>query len=378
MSVLAVGIDVAAVPAEVVGAGQYTVELVRSLGGRGDVALTLLCRRDDAVRWRSVAPSASVLARAPARRVPRLVWEEVGLAAETRRSGRSVEVLHGPHYSLPAFPGRPCVVTVHDLTFVDHPEWHERSKVAYFRRALRLAARRARVVVCVSERTAERYRELFAPRVPVRVIPHGVDHHRFSPLEPHRGADAEVLDRLGVRPPYVLHTGTIQPRKDLVSLVAAFDGLAELDGELSLVLAGGRGWGTERLDGAISRSRSRGRIRLLGHVADSDVPALVRRAAVVAYPSLEEGFGLPALEALACGTPLVTTEGTAMADVAGGAAALVPPSDPGALAAAIDGARRGGREVEDRRGAGLAVASRFTWDECAARHVDAYRAAAGR
>ncbi|MHB1597398.1 MAG: glycosyltransferase family 4 protein [Acidimicrobiales bacterium] len=375
---LPVGVDVAAIPVDALGAGQYALELVRALSASTDVALTLVTRRDDGARWAGIAPGAGVLADAPSDRSLRLAWEEVGLAWSVRRHREVFGVLHGPHYSLPLSPGAPCVVTVHDLTFVDNPEWHERPKVLYFRRALRLAARRAAVVVCVSERTARRFCEIYRPDVPVRVVPHGVDHVRFTPTEPGPGVDATVLRGLGVRPPYVLHTGTLQPRKDLVSLVAAFDRLARTQRDLTLVLAGGKGWGTGALDEAIAVSPHRSRVVRLGHVTDEVVPTLVRGASVVAYASLDEGFGLPVLEALACGTPVVTTEDSAMSEIAGTTVITVRRSAPDQLAEALESLLSGGPGVARRRLAGLELASGFTWEACAAGHVAAYHEAAGR
>lgn len=374
---LALGVDVAAIPLDALGAGQYALELVRALDERDDVTLALLARRDDARRWAGIAPRARLIAEAPVDRARRLVWEEIGLGPVVRRHRASIAVLHGPHYCLPVAPGVPCVVTVHDLTFVDNPEWHERSKVLYFRRALRLASRRARVVVCVSERSAQRFVELYRPTVPVRVVPHGVDHARFTPSEPGPGADAAALRALRVNPPFVLHTGTIQPRKDLVSLVEAFDRVAGGRQGLTLVLAGGDGWGTETLDAAIASSPHRDRILRLGHVPDEVIPALVRSASAVAYPALEEGFGLPVLEALACGTPVVTTEESVMSQIAGPAALTVPRSDPDQLAGAIESLLVGGADVARRRLSGLERAAGYTWQACAAGHVAAYREAAG-
>jgi glycosyltransferase involved in cell wall biosynthesis len=164
----------------------------------------------------------------------------------------------------------------------------------------------------------------------------------------------------------------------MVDLVAAFDLLAEGQPELELVLAGGVGWKAEPALQAVAAARASGRIRRLGYVPDEDVPALLRGARAVVYPSLEEGFGLPALEALACGAPLVTTSGTSMAELAGDSALLVPAGRPPALAAAMetaiasepsgDGARR--------RERGLAIAARYTWESCAEGHLAVYRAAA--
>ncbi|HLH28195.1 MAG TPA: glycosyltransferase family 1 protein, partial [Acidimicrobiales bacterium] len=171
--------------------------------------------------------------------------------------------------------------------------------------------------------------------------------------------------------------GTIEPRKDVPTLVRAFARAAAAHPDALLVLAGGRGWGSDDVERAVAAARLGDRVVRPGYVDDETVPALLRASAVVAYPARYEGFGLPALEALACGAPVVTTEGTAMAEVTGGAASLVGPGDVDALAEALD-AELSGRppsEAEARRRRGLEVAGRFTWAASAARHVEAYRMA---
>ena len=370
-------LDVSAVPATPAGAGRYTLELAAALADRDDVDLTLVSRRADGERWQTLADhhdGSRVLATAPTPRPLRLAWEQVALPGVLRRAGPDVH--HGPHYTMPRRSPVPVVVTVHDCTFFDHPEWHERSKVAVFRRAIKQAARRADAVVCVSRTTAERLSELFPVSGPVVVAPHGVDHARFGPEEPSPGADADALVELGIDPdrPYVLHVGTLEPRKDVPGLVRAFDRVAAAHPDALLVIAGHRGWGAEDVARAVDSSAYRERMVRTGYVKDPAVPALLRRAAAVAYPSLEEGYGLPALEALACGAPLVTTEGTAMAELAGPAALLVPPGDPGALAGALEVLLSGGGSAAaERRRLGLEVAAERTWAASAERHMEAYR-----
>ena len=373
---LAVSLDVTAIPAAAAGAGQYALEIVRALDRRDDVSITVISRSADAARWRGQAPKATVVPCAPEARPLRLAWEQVVLPRRLRKL--AVTVHHGLHYTMPERARLPVVVTVHDCTYFDHPEWHQPAKVRFFRRAIEVAARRAAVVICVSQATAQRFGELCHPIVPVVVAQHGIDRGRFRVTEPEPGTDAAALRALGIdaNRPLVVFVGTIEPRKGVAGLVAAFDRVAATHADAVLVLAGQPGWGHE-LD-ALLTAKHRDRVVVTGYVPDGAVPALLRRATAVAYPSLDEGFGLPAFEALACAAPLVTTADTPMASVAGDAALLVPPGDVDALAGALDTLLSGDRSIEVRRQAGLARVSGLTWEHSAAIHADAYRAAVAR
>jgi len=372
---LAVSIDVTAVPQRPAGGGRYTVELVQALVRRPDVDLTVVTRANDAARWRRF-DRVSVLARAPGARPLRIAWEQAALPRVLRRAG--VDVHHGPHYTMPERASVPIVVTVHDCTFFDHPDWHQRTKVRFFRRAIRVAARRANVIVCGSEETAERLTSLCAVAGPVIIAPYGVDATRFSP-EPAAEGDDALLSALSLDAtrPLIVFLGTLEPRKGVVPLIGAFDKVAAAFPEARLVLAGQVGWGRE-IDRALGGAAHRDRIRMLGYVPEAAVPALLRRATAVAYPSLGEGFGLPALEAIACGTPLVTTAGTPMASMSGGAALLVAPGDEDELAQALESLLSGADPAgaAERRRIGLAVAASRSWEASAAAHMTAYRLAA--
>ncbi len=331
---LRVLLDVSAVPARPVGAGVYTLALADRLHDHERVDLHLLARRGDAERWRARTPGATLHAAAPDRRPLRLAWEQTSAP----RLARTVQpaVWHGPHYTLPLRVPVPAVVTVHDLTFFDHPEWHERSKVTYFRAMMRAAVEKAAVVVCVSQFSADRLRARLRVRDDaVVVIPHGVDHERFSVAARGDRDDLQALARHGVTPPYVAFAGTVEPRKDIPTLVHAFGRVASAHPDLRLVLAGGSGWGDRAARDAVTASGAAARIIRPGYIDDTTLAALFRQAEIVAYPSREEGFGLPALEAMACGTPLVSSKGSALEEVVGDAGVLVPPGDVEALADAL-------------------------------------------
>ncbi len=284
-----------------------------------------------------------------------------------RRHAPTARVLHSIHYTMPERPSRPGlarIVTVHDLTFFTHPLGHSPIKRRFFRRAITVAARRSDQVICVSEATARELLRLVDVRVPVEVIPHGIDLGLFRPVEPAPGHDAAVLAALGIERPYLLHLGTIEPRKNVGRLLEA---AARLGGgePLDVVLAGGA-WTGER-EGL---PRPEGlRVHHLGIVPAAAVPVLLRRADVVAYPSLAEGFGMPVLEALACGAPVVTSRGSVMEELAPDAVVAADPLSLDALVDALEVAL-GGRGPS--LGTRLAAAGRYDVRECVRRHAAVY------
>jgi glycosyltransferase involved in cell wall biosynthesis len=271
------------------------------------------------------------------------------LAALPARAGRDrLHVLHCPSFRAPVRSAVPLVVTFHDLAVLRHPDAFNRWTRAYSRALLPRVARAAGRVIAVSEFTRRELVDMLEiPEEKIRVIPNGVG-------EPFRaGGDAAPGD-------YVLAVGTREPRKNLPRLVEAFE-RAGLDGS-ELLIAGGRGWGRGDIRGT--------RVQLLGRVSDEELARLYRGARCLAYVSLYEGFGLPVLEAMACGTPVVAARTAAAVEVADGAAVLVDPLDPDAIA---DGLREADARRDELVALGLERAAAYDWRRVAQATVDVYR-----
>jgi glycosyltransferase involved in cell wall biosynthesis len=367
---LRVAVDATAVPARLTGAGIYVARVLAALAARDDLEVQAFCAPGSAGVLAAPGLSLRPVRAAGAGRPARIAWTQLLAGRAARGSG--ADLLHGVHYELPLWAGLPRVVTVHDLTLLTHPEWHERAKVRYFGWALRRAVAAATRVLCVSATTAADLADrLDVAADRVDVTPLGTD---MRPADSEQVAD--LRQRLGLDGPYLLGLGTVEPRKDLPALVRAF---ADLAGELPhrLVLAGLSGWGAGELAAAVAASGVADRILVPGYVAEDDKAALLTGADVFAYPSRYEGFGLPVLEAMACGTPVVTTTGGSLPEVAGDAATLIEPGDTGALAAAIAKLAADPAAREDAAARGRRRAAAFTWDRCAELTAAAYARAAG-
>lgn len=366
-----VALDVSAVPPRLAGAGRYVAELARRLPSR-EVATTLVTRRDDTLRWHDWSPGSSIASVVPNARGSRLLYEAWLLGAGA--TAGSVDVWHAPHYTMPRRRTRPTVVTIHDLTFFTNPEWHERAKAPFFRRAIAYAARHADVLVSVSEYTARQLDSLVPHHAPVVVAPLGVDLERFALDD---SSDSELLraHQLPEDVPYLFFLGTIEPRKGLDVLLTAFDELAAQNPRLELWIAGQSGWGVS-LESLMDQCRHASRIRRLDFVDDGLLPALLRHSRAVVYPSRGEGFGLPVLEAMACGATVVTSSDTVMSEVADGTALLAPPGDPTQLGATIQVALNLGEHDRAQRARNARRrAEHFTWDSSVAQHLKAYEMA---
>ncbi len=362
-----VSVDVTAVIDRPAGAGRYVIELVPRLAQINEIELMLVARSNDAQRWVELAPGAEVHSVAPSIRPLRLAWEQTVLPILLAKYSPQVHL--GPHYTIPELARVAKVATIHDMTFFDHPEWHERSKVALFRRAIAVASRKADCLIAVSHDTARRVRERFGD-VDITAIPLGVDHSRFNADCDH--TDEQMLADNGITGSFVAFVGTIEPRKDVPALLRAFDRIAGRHPDTRLVIVGRDGWGVDAYNATLAEMQHRNRVIRPGYLPDAVLPALLRCASAVAYPSYVEGFGLPALEALACGAPLVTTRGSAMEEVVDDAALLVDAGDVRVLADSLDTLLAGGAEVAHLRELGPKVAARYTWDATTDAHAKVF------
>jgi glycosyltransferase involved in cell wall biosynthesis len=367
-------VDATAVPADRGALGRYVDGLIAALH-RADADLAVACQRSDEERYAKLAPKARVVAgpTAIAHRPARLAWEQTGLPFIAQQVG--ADVIHAPYYSIPLRPGIPVVVTIHDVTYFAEPEVHNPVKATYIKAATRTAVRRASRLIVPSKATRdEMVRLLAADPTRIDVAYHGVDHEIF-----HRPSEDErrrVSDRLGLHGhPYIAFLGALEPRKNVPNLirgwVRAVSGLTDVP---ALVLAGSGGWDDE-VDAALADVPHQLRVLRPGYLRWSSLPGFFGGALVVALPSRGEGFGLPVLEAMSCGSTVLTTHRSSLPEVGGDAVAYTEP-DPESIGTAMstligDADRR--RRLAD---AAAARAGEFTWTASAEAHLASYQRAA--
>jgi glycosyltransferase involved in cell wall biosynthesis len=322
--------------------------------------------RDPAFRY--------VVSRLPTERpAARILWEQAVGPLEAAR--RRLDVLHGLAYAVPLAAPCPTVVTVHDLSFVRFPELFRAPNRLYLTASTRAAVRRSRRVIAVSESTKRELVELLGvPPDKITAIPNGVEPS-FAPAEP---AAVEAFRRAkGLPERFLLHLGTLEPRKNLPALVRAYARLRRDHGvPHALMLAGGKGWHYDAVFAEIERLGLGSHVFLPGYVPFAEQPLWYSAAEVFVYPALYEGFGMPPLEAMACGVPVITSNTSSLPEAVGDAGLQVDPHDEAALAEAM------WRVIDDAdlrssmRAAGLARARQFDWVDIARRTVEVYEAAA--
>jgi len=283
-----------------------------------------------------------------------------------------IDVIHSLHYSFPLVHfGAKQVVTLHDMTFFAMPQMHVPFKVFYFRSFIKSAVRFADALIFVSE-SARRdcVARLGPPRGLTAVIYHGKSAAFRPDIDPL--AIQGVATKYGLSPHFLLYVGTIEPRKNLNRLVAAFGSLVQRHPDLTLVIAGMKGWMYDQLFEEISRLNLESRIIFTGFIPEEDKPYLIAAAKVFVYPSLYEGFGLPALEAIACGTPTVTSNTSSLPEVVGEAALLIDPNDEAAIATAIERLLSDEPLRERLRQASINQAAKFNWQTTARLTAETY------
>ena len=286
------------------------------------------------------------------------------------------DLFHATAYTAPHTRDVPIVVSVHDLALVRFPELgnaHLRGVPERTRRAVAAA----RLVLASSETTRRDLIELLqVPAERIRVVYLGCDA-MFRAL-PADAARAYVRERYGLAAPYLLHVGTLEPRKNLPRLISAYARLRAARHDVpTLLLAGARGWQYEAVFQRVEALALRDHVRFTERVPTADLPALYGAAAAFVYPSLYEGFGLPPLEAMACGTPVVCSNTTSLPEVTGDAALLVDPYDESAWTAAMQRILDDAALRSSLRGRGLERAQLFSWERCARETLAAYDAIGG-
>jgi glycosyltransferase involved in cell wall biosynthesis len=367
-----IGLDATALPPRPVGAGNYIIQLIRAFArGQAPAEFVVFAQRHALPLLDVQERPGFRLVTLPDRSPPlRLLWEQTAFPILAAR--QELDLLHSLHYTMPlAYPGR-TVVTFHDMTFFLFPGLHTLPKRYFFRLFIHLSRCRASALIADSESTRQdAIRLAGVPPDKIHTVPLGI-----TP-EFHPANDPAVLEavRLKYNLPerFLLFVGLLEPRKNLPALLQAFASLLPQQPPVRLVIVGRQGWMYEQ---TLQLVRSLGlaeQVHFTGYVDQADLPRVYNLAEIAIYPSLYEGFGLPVLEALASGTPVITSSVSSMPEIAGEAGVLLPPGDVPALAQAIQRLLSDPAERQQRSKLGLERAAQFTWERTAAKTLEVYQ-----
>lgn len=302
----------------------------------------------------------------------RILWEQILLPSSIAK--RDIDIMHFPDYSLPVLLGsKPSIITVHDLTYKLFPETFSRGKLLTKLALLGPSLRKAAGIIAVSNNTKKDLIEVcgVSPER-ITVIHNGVDPEVFKPME-----SGKVREQLAVKynlePGYILYVGTLEPRKNITTLIKAFK-ILKKSRRLphKLVIAGGKGWLYREIFQAVSELGLEQEVLFTGYISADELPLFYNGAGVFVYPSLYEGFGLPPLEAMACGIPVVTSDSSSLPEVVGDAGIMVNPTEVEALSDAIDRILSDCQLADRLSVQGLQRAQGFTWEQCSRKTMAVY------
>ena len=302
----------------------------------------------------------------------RIAWEQLVQPWALRRAG--VALLHALAFVSPVGALTPAVVTVHDLSFLRFPERFRPANRLYLSVMTRFSCRRARRIIAVSQATADEIvRLLGVPLERIDVVPHGVEHERFHPLP--TGQVEAFRREKGLPKRFVLFVGTLEPRKNLKALIEAFVRTEAMREGVRLLVVGGKGWYYQEILKLVEDLDLTDAVCFAGFVPAAELPLWYNAATIFVYPSLYEGFGMPLLEAMACGTPVIGSDASCLPEVVGDAGLLVPPDDVEGLAARMKRLLADADLRADLSQRGRVRASAFTWEGTARATVTSYRRA---
>jgi glycosyltransferase involved in cell wall biosynthesis len=372
-----IGIDATPLPPNPVGAGNYIIHLVRALASvETEHKFTIFAQyagrelidvpEKPNIKWIILSDKN------PERR---LIWEQIALPKLVRRAG--VELLHSLHYTRPLVLSCASVVTFHDLTFFLFPELHTRAKRIFFPLTMRFSARQADALLSASESTRrDAIRLLHIPEEKIFTTPLGVNE------EFHVISDAAILESCRLRyelpDKFILFVGLLEPRKNLPLLIRAYARLVEIENPPDLVIVGRTGWGYADIMQQIDALDLKEKVHFTGYVPAQDMPIIYNLAQLFVYPSIYEGFGLPPMEAMACGTPVITTDVSAMRDHVGDAGILIPSQDEEALVQAIQEILHDPDLRKRLSERGRQQAANFTWNRTALETLKVYQYVASK
>lgn len=375
-----IGIDMSLIPGERAGGGQYAYQL--------GAALTRIDQRHRYRLYpvfyyivhpdypRAEFPTSARMRMAFRHLPPPMVlwlWRSEGWARVKEWLLGPVDLVHSTTFCVPPLsPPKRLVVTIYDLSFMVHPEFHVEVNVQHCLAGTRAALERADAILAISEHTRRDLVDRLGAR-PERIIVTPLAHNpTYKPVTDALRL-ASVQRRYDLPERFVLFVGTLEPRKNLMRLVQAYATLPpSLRRHVSLVIAGGPGWLSESLRREVGERGLADRVRFIGYVRDEDMASLYSLATVFAYPSLYEGFGLPVLEAMACGVPVLTSNVSSLPEVAGGAAVLVAPTDVEAIADGLTQLLDDGALAAKLVARGLEWSTNFSWDRCARETLAVY------